>query len=120
MLTIGMSIPTLKKYYGDELAAVGLRRGRKAYQPTERERQMVTAMAAVGASDELMAKLLQIPKATLQAHFKEEREVGRIQANFQVGCNLLAAATGDTTRRATVKAMIWWTKARMGWTDHPP
>jgi hypothetical protein len=79
----------------------------------------VQLAAAVGQPYEDIAQLLGISRNTLRARFSEELETGAAHANFKVGQNLFAMATGDPTLRTTLIAAIWWSKSRMGWRGTP-
>ena len=86
--------------------------GRPPHEPTEANRQKVITCAAVGIPQMDVARLLGMSINTLRKHYLDELETGSIEANVAIGGTLFnKAKSGDTT------AMIWWTKARMGWTD---
>jgi hypothetical protein len=112
---IGVSIPTLHKHYRDVIDATGLRPGPKAFQPSEEQRKLVTALAGFGLPHGDIAEVIGLSKGSRQTHFREELDLGRIRANFEVAKNLYKMATGPTNERTTLTAAIWWTKVRMGW-----
>jgi hypothetical protein len=118
-IVLDVSVPTLRKYYSIEIEAAGLQRGPKPYQPTDAERVRVRDLAAIGVSYHMIAKVVGLSKATLQTHFGNDLDGGRAEANLKVGSNLLRIATGDPSKPATLKAAIWWSKARMGWRECP-
>jgi hypothetical protein len=62
-----------------------------------------------------IAEVIGLSKGSLQTHFREELDLGRIRANFEIAKNLYKMATGPTNERTTLTAAIWWTKVRMGW-----
>lgn len=84
-------------------------------QERERERRnFIEISAGSGMPPEEIALLL-VPAITverLKADYAVELEMGPAKANLEVSTGLLAAA-----RKGNVGAMIYWTKARMGWTE---
>lgn len=113
---IGVSYDTLNRHYGKEILEAG-HRSAGGHNPTEKDRQMVELMTAVGISPADIALTLKISEGTLKRHYAEEITLGSIRANTKVGANMYRAATGDITKPATVTAGIWWSKNRMGWAD---
>jgi|Laugrefa1bdmlbdn_1035148.scaffolds.fasta_scaffold01944_3 hypothetical protein len=88
--------------------------GRKKFQPTESERKQVEAMAGYGVPFDQIASLIRdgIHIDTLRARFQNELIRGKAKANAKIGQGMYEkAASGDTA------AMIWWTKAQMGWRE---
>lgn len=88
--------------------------GRPAFDPTEQERRQVEAMAGYGVPFEQIASITRggIDLNTLKKHFRTELASGKAKANAKIGQRLYRKAEeGDTA------ALIWWTKAQMGWTD---
>jgi hypothetical protein len=78
-------------------------------KPTEEQRRLVKSMAAVGVPHEDIARKIGIhsPK-TLRKHFREELDIGMIDANYKVGKTLFEMATGGEE----VAATIFWVKTR--------
>lgn len=113
---IGIGYQTLTKHYRKEIDEAG-HRASNGHNPTQKDRQMVELMAAVGITPTDMALTLKISEGTLKRHYAEEIATGLIRANTKVGGNNLRAATGDPTKPATITAIIWWSKNRMGWAD---
>lgn len=93
------------------------RRRNTAYQPSDADRNLVNAMAAIGIDQNDMARLLKIAPKTLRKHFRDELDLGMIRANAAVGGALFKAAT--TVGPGQNAAMIFWAKARMGWREQP-
>lgn len=90
--------------------------GRKKFEPSPRERVLVQSMAGYGVPFEQIASMVRdgIHIDTLRAHFSKELIMGKALANAKIGEGLYKKAiSGDTT------AMIWWTKAQMGWREPP-
>ena len=88
-------------------------RGQPPHEPTEKTRATVKAMSAYGIPQEQVARVLDIDSKTLRLHYRDELDLGVIEANAQVAKTLFQQATkeGNTT------AAIWWTKSRMGWKE---
>jgi len=90
------------------------KRGPQPFKPTDDERKTVSLMVAVGIPQEGIARCIRdgISRPTLEKHFREELDTAAHKANAKVGGTLYQKAiAGDTT------AMIWWTKARMRWSE---
>jgi hypothetical protein len=80
--------------------------------PTEDSRKLVKGLAAVGIRYVDIALKLDITDDTLRKHYKAELELGRIDANAQLGNTLFQQAKkGNTT------ALIFWLKTRAGWKE---
>ena len=88
---------------------------RIAHKPTDDTRKSVKAMAAYGIPHEDIAVAIDITAKTLRKHYRPELTVGHISANAQVVGSLFKQAIGGN-----VTAAIFWTKARMGWSDRGP
>jgi hypothetical protein len=89
--------------------------GRPQYAPTDKERGQAKALAAMGVPHTDIAVVLQISTPTLRRHFRQELDVGAIEANAKVAQSLFKQAT-DPTKPSTV-ACIFWLKCRGGWTE---
>ncbi len=82
------------------------------HTPTEENRKKIESYAAVGIPQEDIAKVIGIDPKTMRKHYREVLDVAAVQANAAIGGALYNKAKGgDTT------AMIWWTKARMRWSE---
>ena len=88
--------------------------GRKPFEPTQREREQVEAMAGFGVPYEQIASLVRdgIHKETLFKHFRKELDQGKAKANAKIGKTLFQQATSGNTAAA-----IWWSKSQMGWRE---
>ena len=88
---------------------------RPKLNPTEEQRHLVKSFAAVGISQEAIAKHIGIrsPK-TLRKHFREELDRGATEANFKVGLTCFKMATSGECPSAT----IFWMKTRNGFREH--
>lgn len=76
---------------------------RPQLSPTEEQRRLVKSMAAVGMPHERIARKLGIrsPK-TLRKHFREELELGMIEADYNVSKTLYTMATSGDNPAATI------------------
>lgn len=86
--------------------------GRPSHEPDEVKRSTVMAMAGYGIPEADIAKALRIDPKTLRKHYRDELDTGHIRANTRVAQSLYEQAT-----TGNVTAAIWWTKARMGWSE---
>jgi hypothetical protein len=89
--------------------------GRPPYQPTEKDRRFVEAMAACGFPQATIAKVLNCSHVTLRKHFQEILEVAKIQADAKVAGTLFQMATSGQHIAAT----IFWMKTQLHWKDTP-
>ena len=87
-------------------------RGRPEFVPTNEQRATVKSMVSVGIQQDKIAKVIGISKPTLEKHFEHEIETAAADANHTVAMSLYDQAT-----QGNVTAAIWWTKARMGWSE---
>jgi hypothetical protein len=86
------------------------RGGRPPHSPTDQTRATVNAMAACGITQVQIARAIGIHDETLRIHYRNELDLGTIEANAAVAEALFKLAVGGD-----VTAAIWWTKCRMGW-----
>ena len=76
---------------------------------TDEQRRLVKSMSAVGVPHEDIARKIGIRSSkTLRKHFREELDLGMIDANYKVGKTLFELATGGDE----VAATIFWVKTR--------
>lgn len=92
------------------------RNGRPPYEPTEKDKKFVIAMAAAGIEQLEIARALDITKPTLRKHFRRELDTGQTIAVTEVAKSLFNMATGKNGP-ANVTAAIFYLKARAGWSD---
>lgn len=87
--------------------------GNPPHQPTDKQRATVRAMSAYGTPQVQIARVLDIHEETLRIHYRDELDLGVIEANSKVAETLFnqGVRDGNTT------ALIWWSKARMGWKE---
>jgi hypothetical protein len=84
-----------------------------AHKPTDQQRATVKAMSAYGIPQEQVARVLDIDSKTLRLHYRDELDLGVIEANAKVAETLFKQGTRD----GNTAALIWWTKSRMGWKE---
>jgi hypothetical protein len=89
---------------------------RPCFTPSDDQRRMVKAMAAMGIPQEQVGQLINCrsPK-TLRKHFREELDVAASEANFNVAKVLYNLATSGKVPAAT----MFWLKCRAGWRESP-
>jgi hypothetical protein len=101
------------------------KRGHPTFQPTDKQRGQVEAMARYGIPQDEIARAIGISRPTLLKHFVEEIQTGATKANAQVGEFLFSTIVGAqipgrppvTDDRARVTAAIFWAKTRMNWKE---
>lgn len=87
--------------------------GNPAHQPTDKSRATVKAMSAYGIPQEQIARAQGIDDKTLRLHYRDELDLGVIEANSKVAESLFNQGVRD----GNTAALIWWTKSRMGWKE---
>ena len=83
------------------------------YEPTEKDRKTVKAMAGYGIPQEDICRVIGISPKTMRKNFREEIDIAATEANAQVAQSLFNLAT----KAGNVAAAIFWMKARAGWTE---
>jgi hypothetical protein len=85
---------------------------RKAFRPTEEQRQLVKVMSAHGIRQTDIATEvgLRSPK-TLRKHFRQDLDRGRIETTFKVAQTLYKMATSGRQVLATIQ----WLNSQAGW-----
>jgi len=84
------------------------------FEPTEKERQLVEQMCAVGIPQESICLVVRdgIDDKTLRKHFRRELDTAKVKANAKIGGTLFnKAIAGDTA------SLIFWAKTQMGWRE---
>ena len=89
------------------------KQGRPPFKPTDEQREQVKAMSSHGVPHRQQAPLIgcSSPK-TLRKHFREELNIGKIQANAKV-----AGALYQLALEGNVKAQSFWLKTVGGWQE---
>lgn len=88
--------------------------GRPPFVPTDKERQLVCKLSGLGLPQSQIRLLVRdgIALETLLAHFREELDLGKAEANSKIAQTLFQKAVkGDTA------CLIWWTKTQMRWSE---
>lgn len=107
-------------------APVAKKKRAPRYIPTQADRLTVTTMAAVGISQNDIAKCIGkkgISIHTLRNKFARELETSKIQANSKVGSVLFNLAVGNPDKpggdpkEPNVTAAIFWMKTQAGWSE---
>ena len=81
--------------------------------PTPEERNLVEVMSGYGIPHKGIALVIGCHEETLRVHFRQELDIGMVKANAKVvGALYKLAVEGNN-----VAATIYWTKARMGWSE---
>jgi hypothetical protein len=96
------------------LMAGGARKGagRKPIPTTDKDRAVVKAMSAFGASPKDIGAVIGMSERSVQRKFRGELRTGYIEANAKVARTIYEQAiAGNMT------AAIFWAKCRMGWRD---
>ena len=83
------------------------------FDPTDEQRRIVRALAAVGVPQQSISNHLEIDAKTLRKHLRRELDGGMLEANVKVAQTLFSMATVDRN----VAACIFWMKARGGWRE---
>ena len=90
---------------------------RPQFVPTVEQRAIVKSMAAMGTLQEHIALKIGIRSTnTLRKHFRDELNLGSIDANYKVATTLYQMATSGEHPNAT----IFWMKTRNRFRENPP
>ena len=84
-----------------------------AYEPNDKDRAIVKAMASYGIPQEDIGKVIGISHVTLRKYYEAELEIASIQANAKVAETCYAMATSGQVPAAT----FFWLKTRAGWRE---
>jgi hypothetical protein len=89
------------------------KQGRPPFKPTGKQRDQVIAMSSNGVPHRQQASLIGCcsPK-TLRKHFRDDLNIGKIQANAKV-----ADALYQQALNGNVKAQTFWLKTAGGWRE---
>lgn len=97
-------------------------RGRKKFEPTKEQRDIVKALTGFGIPQDQIRLLIEneytgkpISEQTLRVAFRHEINTGKVTADAKVVKNLYQIACGSGP--GAVTAAIWWTKTRMRWRE---
>jgi hypothetical protein len=92
------------------------KRGRPAWEPTTKDRELVKAMTAAGISQEAICAVLKITRPTLEKRCRHELDTGAADANATVAASMFRMATkGPYSVR--FQAAKYWLACRARWRD---
>jgi hypothetical protein len=84
----------------------------KLHKPTEKDRDTVKRLSALGCPHEDIAIRLKISADTLVKYYQEELDEGRIDANAAIAGTLFNQA-----KKGNTAAAIFWLKTRARWKE---
>ena len=82
------------------------------HEPTTETRELARTLSGYGIPQQQIALLIGIALPTLHAHYRDDLDIGMAQANSKIAETLFAQA-----RNGNTAALIFWSKARMGWSE---
>ena len=89
------------------------KRGRPAHEVSEKNKNLVKFARIAGVTNENICEMLGITSVnTLKKYYKPELEMGEAEINAKVVNQLFNEAMNGS-----VPSLIFWAKARMGWSD---
>lgn len=88
------------------------KRGPKPWEPTAAERRTVEHYVSIGYTQEQIAAIMGHSVESLAKYCRGELDTGKLRTDAKIAGKLFEKAmAGDTG------ALIWWTKARMRWSE---
>jgi ribosome-binding protein aMBF1 (putative translation factor) len=78
------------------------------FKASSRDKKLVKALTACGNSHEEIAKIMGVKPSVIRKLFREEMELGGMQANAKVLASIFKAATQDNN----MTAAIYWAKTQ--------
>lgn len=88
---------------------------RNPFTVTDKLREKVRSLAAVGVRQDDIAKIVDCSPKTLRKHFRRELDRAGAEANAMIAGSLYQAAMNGN-----VTAMIFWLKVRAHWKETMP
>ena len=88
--------------------------GRPPFEPSARDRRMVTVMAAYATQD-VIAEAIGIDRNTLAKHFVDELSIGRARATAEVATTLYEKAISPDMTGPSVQAATFWLRTAGKW-----
>jgi hypothetical protein len=82
------------------------------HEPTDEGRELARTLSGYGIPQKQIALLLGIALPTLHDHYRDDLDIGMANANSKIAETLFAQA-----RNGNTAALIFWSKARMGWSE---
>ena len=89
-----------------------LKRGRPTFNSTEEQREQVITFSSNGLPHFQISQIIGCAPKTLRKYFRDELDIGKIQANAKV-----AGALYQSALDGNVKAQTFWLKAVGGWQE---
>lgn len=83
------------------------------YEPTDKDREIVKAMASYGVPQEDIGRVIGISHVTLRKYYQAELGTAAVKANAKVAETCYAMATSGNVPAAT----FFWLKTRAGWRE---
>ena len=83
-----------------------------SFKPTDEQRRQVEILAEIGLPHEMISRVIGCSKPTLRKYFREELDLGDAKATVKVAETLFNKAINGN-----VACMIFWMKARAGWSE---
>lgn len=89
-----------------------------AYSPNPETARQVETLSGIGLPQTQIATVIGIDTKTLRKYYRDDLDRGIAKANSTVLSNLFSAATSSTTPwPQRIAAMIFWSKARCGFSE---
>jgi hypothetical protein len=92
--------------------------GRPPHQPSDKDRQMVEALAGFAIPTAKIADVIDIDQKTLLRHYERELRVGAAKVEAKLAGNLLRLAGGSDG--TALKAIMFALNCRFGWSQYVP
>ena len=86
-----------------------------AYEPNDKDRAVVKALAAYGVPQEQIGARIGISHVTLRKYYQSELDLSAMEANAKVAETLYACAVNPDPRHNG--ARFFWLKTRAGWRE---
>ena len=84
-----------------------------AYEPTEKDRKIVQAMASYGVPQEDIGRVIGVSHVTLRKYYQAELDNAAVQANAKVAETCFKMATSGKVPAST----FFWLKTRAKWRE---
>ena len=89
----------------------------KAHKPTDKNREKVAELASYGVNQREIARSIKVNHSTLVKYYKDELDLGLVEANAKVASTLFNKATDPEMTGPSVTAAIFWLKTRARWRE---
>jgi hypothetical protein len=108
---------TLRRHYPSVFSDIARALGIKPFIPSPEQRAKVKLLASLGVTQVDIAKVIGISHNTVVDNFREELDIGPIDANSKVAAKIFSMAMGPPDGKNTFLAAKFWASARMSWSD---